>query len=78
MKIGKAPGPDNLPFEVWQAIGDEGVSIFCSLMNKIVDEENIPKILRLSTLFPLFKEKGDIQDCKIYRGIKLMSHTLIE
>ena len=25
---------------------------------------------------PPYKEKGDIQDCRIYRGIKLMSHTM--
>ena len=27
-------------------------------------------------MVPIFKEKGDIQDCGNYKGIKLMSHTL--
>ena len=27
-------------------------------------------------LVPIFKKKGDIQECKNYRGIKLMSHTM--
>ena len=27
-------------------------------------------------LIPVFKEKGDVQMCSNYRGIKLMSHTL--
>ena len=25
---------------------------------------------------PIFKEKGDAQDCNNYQGIKLMSHTM--
>jgi hypothetical protein len=29
-----------------------------------------------STLVPIFKNKGDIQSCINYRGIKLMSHTM--
>jgi len=29
-----------------------------------------------STLVPIFKNKGDIQSCTNYRGVKLMSHTM--
>ena len=39
-------------------------------------KEVIPEKWRESTLIPIFKEKGDIQSCENYRGIKLMSHTL--
>ena len=37
--------------------------------------ETIPSAWRDSVLVPIFKEKGDIQECKNYRGIKLMTHT---
>jgi hypothetical protein len=37
--------------------------------NKMLDEWS-------STLVPIFKNKGDIQSCTNYRGIKLMSHTM--
>jgi hypothetical protein len=31
---------------------------------------------RKSILAPIFKNKGEIQSCTNYKGIKLMSHTI--
>ena len=76
MKNGKAVGPDGIPVEAWKALEEEGVDILWMLMKKIMDSETIPEIWRESLLIPIFKEKGDIQCCENYRGIKLMSHTL--
>jgi hypothetical protein len=36
----------------------------------------MPDEWRRSTLVPIFKNKGDIQSCTNYLGIKLMSHTM--
>ncbi|XP_056687990.1 uncharacterized protein [Spinacia oleracea] len=36
----------------------------------------MPLEWRKSTIIPLYKNKGDVQDCANYRGIKLMSHTM--
>lgn len=76
MKNGKATGPDLIPVEAWKALGEEGVEILWDLMEKIFEQEKIPEEWRESILIPIFKDKGDVQDCSNYRGIKLMSHTL--
>ena len=46
------------------------------LMVKVLEQEKIPEEWRESILIPIFKGKGDVQDCSNYRGIKVMSHTL--
>ena len=76
MKNGKAVGPDGIPVEAWKALDEEGIDILWVLMRKIMETETIPEKWRESLLIPIFKEKGDIQCCENYRGIKLMSHTL--
>ena len=76
MKNGKAAGPDEIPAEAWKALGDEGVDLLCDLMEKLYDQEVIPKEWRSSITVPIFKGKGDVQDCSNYRGIKLISHTM--
>ncbi|XP_068215889.1 uncharacterized protein [Palaemon carinicauda] len=76
MKNGKATGPDMFPMKAWKALGDEGVDIVYNLMIKIFEQEKIPNEWCGSILIPIFKGKGDIQECGDYRGIKLMSYTL--
>ena len=76
MKVGRAVGPDGIPIEVWKSLGDKGVVWLTSLFNKILRSKKMPEEWRKSTLVPLFKNKGDIQNCSNYRGIKLMSHTM--
>ena len=36
----------------------------------------MPREWRESWVVPLYKGKGDAQECKNYRGIKLLSHTM--
>ena len=75
MKSGKAVGSDEIPAEVWKCLGWFGVVTLCKLFNRIMITETIPSPWRDSVLVPIFKEKGDIQECKNYRGIKLLTHT---
>ncbi|KAK3555020.1 hypothetical protein QTP86_005711 [Hemibagrus guttatus] len=76
MKSGKAVGPDDIPVEVWKCLGEAAVEFLASLFNKVLESEKMPEEWRRSVLVPIFKNKGDVQSCSNYRGIKLMSHTM--
>ena len=76
MKRGKATGPDSIPVEALKACEDKGITALTKLFNEILMEEKMPDAWRESVVVPIFKGKGDIQECSNYRGIKLMSHTM--
>ena len=76
MKHGKTVGPDDIPIEAWKALGDIGVNFLTKLFNQILETEEMPEEWRKSILVPIYKNKGDIQNCSNYRGIKLMSHSM--
>jgi hypothetical protein len=75
MKIGKAMGPDGIPIEVWRCLGARAIVWLAKVFNLIFRENKMPKEWR-SVLVPVFKNKGDVQSCTNYQGIKLMSHTM--
>ena len=75
MKTGKAVGPDDIPVEAWRCLGELTVDFLTGLFNKILEDERMPDEWR-SVLVPIFKNKGDVQSCSNYRGIKLISHTM--
>ncbi|KAK3514616.1 hypothetical protein QTP70_021528, partial [Hemibagrus guttatus] len=76
MKSGKAVGPDDIPVEVWKCLGEAAVEFLASLFNRVLESERMPEEWRRSVLVPIFKNKGDVQNCSNYRGIKLMSYTM--
>ncbi|KAK3540074.1 hypothetical protein QTP70_025389, partial [Hemibagrus guttatus] len=76
MKSGKAVGPNDIKVEVWKCLGEAAVEFLASLFNRVLESERMPEEWRRSVLVPIFKNKGDVQSCSNYRGIKLMSHTM--
>ena len=76
MKKGKAQGPDDIPVEVWIALGNKGVEFLVNFFNRLLQGEKMPDEWRRSVLVSLYKGKGDIKECGNYRGIKLMSHSM--
>ena len=76
MKNGKAVGPDEIPVEAWKCIGEPAIEVLTGLFNRLLKGEKMPDEWRKSILIPVFKKKGDAQNCSNYRGIKLMSHSM--
>nr|XP_043639668.1 uncharacterized protein LOC122610773 [Erigeron canadensis] len=72
----KATGPDQIPIEAWRCLGDMGISLLTSLFNKIWTSAKMPEEWRFSEVIFIYKNKGDVQSCSNFRGIKLLSHTM--
>ena len=72
----KAVGADNIPIEVWKCLGDVGIQWLTTLFNTILYTGRMPDEWRSSVVIPIYKNKGDAQECGNYRGIKLLSHTM--
>ena len=54
----------------------KGVSWLTEILYRVMASEKMPDEWQHSTLIPMYKNKGDIQECGNYRGIKPMSHSL--
>jgi hypothetical protein len=72
---GKGDWPRWYPDRGVEMPWDIAIVWLTKLFNHIFRSNKMPNEWR-STLVPIFKNKGDIQSCTNYRGIKLMSHTM--
>ena len=69
-KRGKAPGPDQIPAELWKEL-DQGRGALLSFFNKCWAEASFPDQWRESTVVGIFK-KGRADDPANYRPISLL------
>ena len=69
-------GLDDIPIEAWKCLGEVGEIWLTRLFNKILMTKKMLDEWRRSVVVPIYKNKGDIQNCTNYRGIKLMSCTM--
>ena len=76
MKNGKAVGPDDIPVEVWKCLWEIALEFLTKLYNRTMESERMPEEWRDSILIPISKNKGEVQICSNYRGIKLISHSM--
>ena len=75
MKKNKACGPDCSHIEVAKALGDEGAIWMTGVLNEAM-KEGIPEEWRISTITPIYTQKGDPLVCNNFPGNTLLSHTL--
>jgi hypothetical protein len=73
MRNGKAPGDDGILTEVLKGGGDAIVNALTVLFNNVWKSELVPVEWGKGVIVPLFKMKGERDDCGNYRGISLLS-----
>jgi len=72
VKNGKAAGKDNIPGEALKADLETSTEILYHLFQKVWKTEQIPQDWKDGFIVKIPK-KGDLSDCKNYRGITLLS-----
>ena len=73
LKVGKSPGIDSIPAEVYrhreEAVLDKLQDLFTNCLKKGTPLQD----LRDAVIVSLYKNKGEKSDCSNYRGIILLS-----
>ena len=73
MKSGKAPGVCDIPSELLKAGGEPVAVALHSVVCAIWRSESVPTDWTKGLIVPIWKGKGDRQDCSNYRGVTLLS-----
>lgn len=75
MKKGKALGPDDVPVELFEAMGEEGIKLLHTILNHAYDTGELPDDFLRSVFIALPKKPG-ATECKDHRTISIMSHSV--
>ena len=73
MLIGKAPGPDAIPAEVYKEGGPALILKLTELFQSMWQKGEVPQQLKDASVVHLYKNKGSRQSCDNHRGISLLS-----
>ena len=58
------------------ASGKFGVGVITKLCQRVLDGKDMPEEWKTSVVAPIFRRKGDVMDCRAYRGVKLLEHAM--
>ena len=76
MKTGKASASSGVAIELFKAGGDKCFKSLTNKFNEILFKDNLQEEWMLSSLVPIFKEKGDPYNPNSYSRKKLLEHAL--
>ena len=76
MEVGKAARPSEVNAEMIVVSGEIGIGVMVELYQGVLNGREIPDDWELSAVVPLFKGKGDVMNCMVYRGVKLLEHAM--
>jgi hypothetical protein len=71
LSLQKAVGSDGIPARIWREIDDEFVATITILINKMIDTQKYPNMLKTARVKPLHKG-GDATDKRNYRPISIL------
>lgn len=75
MRRSRAIGSNEILEDFWKSINKVGMEWLVELVDNIFRTKKMYDTWKWSTIIPLYKNKGDIQNYN-YRGIKSLSHTM--
>ena len=73
LKVGKSPGIDGIPAEVYEHVGEAALDKLQDLFTNCWKKGTLPQDLRDAVIVSLYKNKGEKSYCSNYRGITLLS-----
>ena len=73
LKLGKSPGSDGIPAEVYQHRGEAVLDKLQDLFTNCWENGTLPQDFRDAVIVSLYKNKGEKSECSNYRGITLLS-----
>ena len=73
LKVGKSPGIDGIPAEVYQHRGEAALTKLQDLFTNCWEKGTLPEDLRDAVIVSLYKKQGRQVGCSNYRGITLLS-----
>ena len=71
--LGKAPGPDGIPIEIYKHWGAQLVNQFMTIFRSIWDQEKVPQYFKDANIAHIYKMKGDGACCDNHRVISLLA-----
>ena len=66
-------GPDDIPVEVWNNLGEDVVDMLMDLLQKIFEQDQMPEEWRNSVIIRIFKEKRTSRIVGITEATRLYS-----